>query len=333
MALSRTRRLLMGLAVAGLVLLLVEGGARLAMPHQVIQQSPQDSYMQADELLGWSAKPGEGRPFGVPRGTTINSLGTRNPEPAPKADDELRLLTLGDSTVFGVLVSDEAVFSNVAARFLSRRLRRNVTAFNGGIPGYSSEQARRLLEHRLSTVDFDFLIVATIWSDSQLGGIPDAMKYPERVTASQRVLYNLATYRLLYGLLHGWQPTVVEWKLREEAGGRRVPLSAYHDNLTRLAALARSRGAEPVYLILPSDRDLTGQPLEDPRPAYRAMMATVAEEQGALLVDGASPFHGGEAELMADDVHPSGHGHRLLGETLGAAMLARFQAESDAQRP
>ncbi|MFT5684954.1 MAG: lysophospholipase L1-like esterase [Myxococcota bacterium] len=326
MALTIQKRLLLSLAVSGAVLLLIEGAARLAMPHQAMPQTPQDSYMQADELLGWSAKPGEGKPFGVPRDTTINRLGTRNPEPTPKADDELRLLTLGDSTVFGVLVSDEAVFSSTAARYLSRKLRRNVTAFNGGIPGYSSEQARRLLEHRLAEVDYDFLVVATLWSDSQFGGIPDAMKYPERVTTGQRLLYNLATYRLLYGMMHGWQPTVVEWQLRDLAGGRRVSLSAYEANLTRFAQMARARGAEPVYLVLPSDRDLTGQPLEAPRPAYRAMMAQIAEEQGALLVDGASPFLGGDPSLMADDVHPSGQGHRLLGETLGAALQARLEA-------
>lgn len=328
MGTSTVKRLIMGLAVAGTALLLIEGAARLAMPHQVIQQRPQDNHMQADDLLGWSPIPGEGRPFGIPNTTTINALGTRNPEPVAKADDELRILTLGDSTVFGVLVSDQAVFSSVAARYLSRKLRRTVTAFNGGIPGYSSEQARRLLQHRLASVEFDFLVVATLWSDSQLGGIPDSMKYPERVTASQQVLQRLATYRLLYGVLNGWKPTVVEWKLRETAGGQRVPLSAYRDNLTRLAEIARTRGAEPVYLILPSDRDLTEQPLEAPRPAYRQAMIDVAQEQGALLVDGASPFHGGDPSLMADDVHPKGSGHRLLGETLGAAILARLQADS-----
>jgi len=328
MGTSIVKRLIMGLVVAGGVLLVIEGGAWLVMPGQVMQRSPQDNYMQADELLGWSPKPGEGKPFGIPRSTTINRLGTRNPDPTQKADDELRLLTLGDSTVFGVLVSDEAVFSSVATRYLQRRLRRPFSSFNGGIPGYSSEQARRLLQHRLAEVDYDFLIVATLWSDSQLGGIPDAMKYPERVTTSQKVLYNLMTYRLLYGLVHGWQPTVVEWKLQEQPGGQRVPLNAYQANLTLFAEMARARGAEPIYLILPSSRDLTGQALEEPRPAYRAMMAQVAAEQGAMLVDGASPFHGGESDLMADDVHPTGRGHRLLGETLGAAMLARLEAEA-----
>ena len=321
MATSTVKRLIMGLVVSSAALLLLEGCVRLIMPEEVIPQTPQDDYMQADELLGWSPKPGEWRPFGVPQRTTINSLGTRNPEPSAKAPDELRLLTLGDSTVFGVLVNDEAVFSSVAARYLSENLGRKVTAFNAGVPGYSSEQARRLLEYRLAEVEFDYLVIATLWSDSQPGGTPDAMKFPERVTASQKALYNLAIYQVLYGLLRGWQPEVVEWQLRNDPGTRRVPLSAYRSNLIRLASMARERGAEPVYLVLPSDRDLTGQPLEEPRPAYRAMMSEVAHEQGALLVDGATPFSGQSPRMMADDVHPSGPGHRLLGEALGAAIL------------
>ena len=31
----------------------------------------------------------------------------------------------------------------------------------------------------------------------------------------------------------------------------------------------------------------------------------------------------GLPRMMADDVHPSGQGHRLLGETLGEALLTR----------
>ena len=93
---SPLKRLIMGLVVSGAVLLLIEGGVRLAMPGQVMQQTPQDNFMQADELLGWSPKPGMGRPFGVPRDTNINTLGTRNPEPVAREDGEIRLLTLGE---------------------------------------------------------------------------------------------------------------------------------------------------------------------------------------------------------------------------------------------
>ena len=100
--------------------------------------------------------------------------------------------------------------------------------------------------------------------------------------------------------------------------GERVVL--YQRNLERLADMARDRGATPVYLIPPSDRDLRREPLEPPRPAYREAMEQIAEQQDALLVDGASPFVGGAASLMLDDVHPSTEGHRLLGETLATAL-------------
>ena len=310
----------MGLLVAAVLLLVLEVGARQLVPPTHEPPPSEDGYMQPDELLGWSPRPGERRMFGAPRKTSINALGTRNPEPGPLQEGEQRLLTLGDSTVFGVLVNDEAVFSSVAARRLSQQPGKDFSAFNAGVPGYSSEQARRLLQHRLSEVAVDYLIIATLWSDSQPGGVPDAMAFPERVTLPQRMLGGLGLHRLLSGMIHGWRPTAVEWRLQDSSGGRRGPLSAYSSNLRQLARIARARGAAPVYLLLPSDRDLTSQPLEPPRPAYREAMAQVAADEGALLVDGAAPFRGGPPSLMADDVHPTAAGHRLLGETLADAL-------------
>jgi lysophospholipase L1-like esterase len=77
--------------------------------------------------------------------------------------------------------------------------------------------------------------------------------------------------------------------------------------------------------MLPSDRDLKRQPLEDPRPAYRDAMRAVAADEGALLIDGFSPFVGREPGLMLDDVHPSAQGHALLGATLAEALLPTLQ--------
>lgn len=322
---SVVTRMLMGLLVSAVALMALEGGARLVLPPDHEQPASDNGHMQPDALLGWSPRPGQGRLFGSPRATHINALGTRNPELQPRQAGEKRLLTLGDSTVFGALVNDENVFSAVAAQRLSQQTGLSFSAFNGGIPGYSSEQSRRLLEHRLADVGFDYLIIATLWSDSQFGDIPDAMMFPERVTFLQRALNGSGLFRLLSGVLNGWRPIPVEWRLQDTAGGRRVPLSAYTSNLHQLADLARARGAEPIYLMLPSDRDLSGQPLEEPRPAYRQAMASVAAAENALLVDGAQPFVGGPRSLMADDVHPSASGHRLLGETLADAMHSATQ--------
>ena len=324
------RRLLLGLAVALLVLLALEGLARLVLPAPVADPRatpPQEDEMLSSALLGWSPRPGESRAFGVPGRTWINAQRTRNPEFSPPQAREVRFLTLGDSTVYGVLVNDREVFSSVAAERLQRQLQRPVTAINGGVPGYSSEQARRLLAHNLRDVEFDVLVIATLWSDSQFGEVTDAWRFPARGARLVALLNSSGLYRLLdYALVGPRTPEQVEWRLHNDPDAQRVPLGRYTHNLHALAAAARDRGAEPLFLLLPSGRDLRGEPLEAPRPAYREAMRAVAADEEALLVDGAAPFRGGAASLMMDDVHPSNSGHRLLGETLADALAPLLQA-------
>ncbi|MFT4976993.1 MAG: lysophospholipase L1-like esterase [Myxococcota bacterium] len=313
----------MGLSVAAAALLLLEVGARLLLPAvpDPAAQQPQEDAMEPSAELGWMPRPGESRAFGIPGKTWINVNRTRNPEFVEPQPGELRLLTLGDSTVYGVLVNDREVFSSIAAQKLQRQLNTTVTAINGGVPGYSSEQARRLLTGSLADVPFDVLVVATQWSDSQPADSSDAWRFSRLGAASHAVLYGSGLYRLMDRLLVGPRDAeVVQWELHDEPGSRRVPLRAYRKNLHAFADIARKRGAEPVYLLLPSDRDLRSEPLEAPRPAYREAMREAAEAEGALLIDGIAPFVGGDRSLLLDDVHPSRGGHRLLGETLAAAL-------------
>jgi lysophospholipase L1-like esterase len=272
--------------------------------------------------LGWELAPGPCTSFGVPPSTTINTLGLRGPLPGPKSEGRKRLVTLGDSTVFGVLVADDQVFGAVAAHTVQRRSGHDMEAVDGGVPGYSSEQARRLYDRRLRDADADFVVIATLWSDSQPAPRSDLeTMFPE----GERVLAPLQR-SALFRLMETWigrarGPREVEWELQGTAGPTRVPLPRYRENLEAMIDASRDDGATPVLLMLPSTRDLRRQPLEPPRPDYRETMRQVAAEHDVLLVDGAAPFFGGDPSLMADDVHPTAAGHRLLGETLAQALI------------
>lgn len=292
-------------------------------PPEVTAEGTQDGTMAPSAHLGWAPVPGETRAFGVPEPSFINEAGTRNPPFAPEPEGIKRLLTLGDSTVFGVLVRDEEVFGAVAARALSEALGHPVEAINGGVPGYSSEQARRLYEAELQGLGQDWVVIATLWSDAQDAGAPDTLLYFDRTDPLRSLLARSATFRLLESRLRGARDArEVAWELQPGQGSYRVGPARYRENLVALAALARADGAEPVFLQLPSDRDLREEALERPRPTYREIMAEVARDEGALLVDGASPFRGGSPALMADDVHPTAEGHALLGRALAKGILA-----------
>ncbi len=285
-----------------------------------------ESAMRGSDLLGWELVPGESRAFGVTRPTVINALGTRNPPIGPKRPGTLRIITLGDSTVYGVMVEDAEVFSAVAARDLQHALGRPVETINGGVPGYSSEQARRLYTHRLADLEPDVVVIATLWSDSQPGPAPDAIRFGAEGSALKTGLRLSNTYRLLEGLLLGWRPgEQVGWALSEGAEGRRVPLKAYRKNLAALAQLAERAGAIPIFLVLPSDRDLGPEPLEAPRPAYREVMRSAAQRPGAVLVETPPHFRGKGGDHFFDDVHPTAQGHGVIGRLLAQAVAARVE--------
>jgi len=320
---SRGRRVVYGLVAFIGALIILEGVARLIVPALPgPKEKPAEDAMNNSELLGWAPKHGSSSAFGVPTPTWINSMGIRGPEPAPRKEGELRLLTLGDSTVYGVLVGDNDVFSAVAAAKLERDLHRPVIAFNGGIPGYSSEQSWRLLHYNLADLDFDYLVIANLWSDCSPAPEPDSVAFPRHLKAVPQVVRGSGLVRLLELLIYGApQPKEIGWQLRDEPTGHRVPIDEYRANLARLADMARDHGAEPVYLLLPSNRDLRRAPLEHSCSEYRDAMREVADEQDTLLVNGFSNFIGRDSSLMLDDVHPSNQGHRLIGETLAEAML------------
>ena len=76
----------------------------------------------------------------------VNTLALRGPELAEKQPNEIRLMTLGDSSVFGFGVEEADVFGAVAASYLSSEWARPVVPVNGGTPGYTSVQALHTLQ-------------------------------------------------------------------------------------------------------------------------------------------------------------------------------------------
>jgi lysophospholipase L1-like esterase len=106
-------------------------------------------FWRHDDRLGWSLEPGARghyvgpRPFPVEFDSeiSINSLGLRGPEPSPRRPDELRVLFLGDSVVAGFEVEEPETFVARLERALRGRFEGGVTAINGGVRGYGTDQS------------------------------------------------------------------------------------------------------------------------------------------------------------------------------------------------
>lgn len=254
----------------------------------------------------------------------VNSLALRGPELRAKQPRELRMLTLGDSSVFGFGVAEEDVFSSVAAAKLSAALNRPVTPVIGATPGYTSVQALHTLQDVGRSVQPDIVVIATLWSDLFQSETP-----LERAGGQT---HPLATYRVATRLLAPWLPApTVGWVEGDvgQTGDARVGLDQYGRTLEQLVQEARALGAEPVVLVLPAPIDLDPEPAPDRIRAYRSMLLDLSARHALALVDGPNLFRRKRATNadFFDQVHPSSSGHKKLGEGLAEALMVEEQTQ------
>lgn len=280
----------------------------------------------------------------------VNSLGLRGDE--LREGDPVRVMTLGDSSVYGHGVDVQEVF----VWRLAERAGPQVEAVNGGVPGYSTFQSRRLLDRLADVVKPDIVVVGNLWSDAYRAAVADKAWAAELAAAYGRwnllvsplstVSDHSALARRLRSTVHngffprkdvahevGWSHLVTPEPGQGGPAGpprrptpgelptSRVPLDEYRENLHAMVARAREAGALPAFLILPHPMDaLDRLPASD--RAYRDAMRDVAAAEGAPLIDGAAWFrdHPTDTPRFSDDIHPNALGHAQLGDAAYAAL-------------
>lgn len=105
-----------------------------------------------------------------------NSLGLRGPEIEPRAEGELRILSIGESSTFGEGVEENETYTDrLGALFRDTEGGdRKVVAINAGVPAYSSFQGRRFLERTGLSLDPDLLLVYFELNDHLPSSLRDA---------------------------------------------------------------------------------------------------------------------------------------------------------------
>lgn len=101
-----------------------------------------------DPDLFWSLRPNLDSAYEGVR-VTSNALGLRSLEVRPKLDNELRILSLGESSTFGVGVPNDQTYTALVAELLQDDASSpRFTAFNAGVSAWSSFQSLKYLELR-----------------------------------------------------------------------------------------------------------------------------------------------------------------------------------------
>jgi GDSL-like Lipase/Acylhydrolase family len=234
--------------------------------------------MVIEEPIGYRNQPNlMGQFWGAP--VTINSLGLRDREVnLEPADNEFRILLLGDSRVFGLGLADQDTYSNQLEQQLNRDAD-GITyrVINMGVPSYNTEQELIQLQSLGLSLNPDLVLLIFSLNDLQ----------PKMWVLERRksVLANIAQRSYAASLL-----AVFYWELRfrltgqdERASFRRnfekhPGWSNVEAAMAEISALCRKNGI-PFVLFLGA-QNVGGEP-RGPYPRLQSL----ADRAGFPMVD------------------------------------------------
>lgn len=290
--------------------------------------------LEGDPWLLWQLRPGDRVEHGKP--VHVNPSGFRDRDDGAAASG-LRVMTVGDSSVYGFGVGDDEVYSSVIEKTLTPQLP-GIHVMNGATPGWSTFQTLNMLDMRGWSFAPDLLIIGNLWSDNNFDDFVDAdlltsyagfrqtPEYRARVLFSRSALFRWLDYQIRVEPRRA-AVKKIGWTLGGEgprSGKRRVAINDYADNLDTLCARMRERNGGVIFVMLPNREDV--YPVS-PDPAwgpYRRVMQQAAERNGVPLVDLPTVFHdSGRSEdaLFLDQMHPTAAGHTLIASAVVEALL------------
>jgi len=362
---NATRKLLFGLAPVLLLLTLAEVGARVAGAEECVAIEPMGG--DRETMIGhprylWRLEPGStAEHLGINSPINVVGLRSKHLPDDPRAENELRVLITGDSSIFGLGIPEGRTYDARLEQELEERLGRPTKVINLGTPGYSTEQTLRLLEDVGWSYEPHLVVVSNIFSDCNIDAFQDrdAMRLADPGdTLLRAALHSSRLYCAAYmpwarfqasaatqgvskavfmpGNPIGPNQAVQLEKIDQVVDLSRVPLGDYLDNLGTLKDEAEDHGARIVLAPLAQEWDVGRWTVPMPKPVegqvlpwhpYRDAQRAWAEDNEVGLVPfyEVFPSSGNRGDqLFIDVMHPS---------QTGAKVMARAVAEHIEQHP
>ena len=179
---GRTRRRLLAAALSALAALSVAELAARRIFGVPLEERLPIVEVRAHPTRGYEMVPGRDHCTYL-HPVHVNALGLRGGELPPKAPDEVRILCLGDSLVYGQGVADaETIPSKLEGELAERasEARRVVRVVNGGVRGYDTAQELALLEDLGDRIRPDVVILFWYPNDLEKPRIEEAREALER---------------------------------------------------------------------------------------------------------------------------------------------------------
>ena len=244
---------------------------------------------------------------------SINKYGLRGSKPKiPKPKHKRRLMSVGDSSIFGFLVEERDVFTSVATRSLP-----NWEPINGGCPGYSSEQSLLWVKQFVPFFEIDLLVVGNLWSDSTNMGFRDRDLFQR----SPQPIHTFLSQSQLYRLLFYWFsniPQKLSWDDRQKQdGSNRVSPIEYRENLIAMIEIMKQGKGDVLFVALATQEEVEQGHIDTKGEIYRKIMRDVAHQNNSIVIEAKEIWEVHQStNLFADFIHPNAKGHQFLGEEL-----------------
>lgn len=259
----------------------------------------------------------------------------RGPDyPQEKPANAVRVIFVGDSSVFGVQLKWEESFTAHFEHLREQRLEGvDYQVANCASPGHSSYQSRIKLERHCLDFQPDLVVIGNQFSDSTLEQGEDKdrfpkVEHPDLIRAAEKLALVRLGNQLWWervGSKSGNPEVIVQHGTKQNGKTARVNLDDYEENLGAMVDMVRAAGSEPVLMVLAALGDTVFQ--QDANRVvsldYRERMARVAAAKEVQLVDLSevvrSQFAGQESVFL-DPVHPSALGALIYAKALDAQL-------------
>ena len=262
-----------------------------------------------------------------------------------KPQDTERVICIGGSSVYGFPYrAGRYAFPALAEQILNLgapgadQPARRWEVVNAGIKGFSSFLSMEALERLLLDYRPDVVVVCARFNDSirwprwfaELPALTDAQAWRSVEALSRAALLRrtvgwldrVGSFRLLRALLHSLGSAASSSATSYAGLPVRGTPEEFEQHLTRIASLGQQRGYQTVFMV---EADAAGGSLGQVRRRNRYVdrMVVLSERSGAALVDGFAALepHRGDW-LFHDYIHPTGEGHRILGDALAQTLRA-----------
>jgi lysophospholipase L1-like esterase len=279
----------------------------------------------------WTLRADMTEQFGA--ATSVDEHGLRAVE---RTGAPVRILTLGDSSIFGhALENPDTLHAQLREALAQHGIEADVLC--GAVPGYSTEQTLLLLEEVGWDLAPDLLVIGTLWSDNNIDRFVDKewmalLNGPfspvDRFLSGHSDAWQHLRLKLspLPGASTGVDFSPVGW-IREPdpaPGRRRVSPTDYARNLDTILRQASSRGVGAVMLQPANPIRLEGEIDRSAWQAYFEILEGIAKRRGVPVVDAVESLkaaHLSVKDAFLDDLHPTGVANGAVAGDLARVLV------------